>query len=184
MNRQVAYVGIHIGKSNLSNDSNFGIPVFIDSDHLNNGPYKLQAVPALPPDSIKNIRILSHFNTRSLPIIIDSLTPYRATLSKNIPETAFLEIDKAYFPGYLAKVNNILETPLESPNGSILIPIRSQKMHDTITMEFVGTPSFRASYYISAASWLMVMFLIIYLKLLSYFSLWKKIGFLISKFYL
>jgi len=99
------------------------------------------------------------YDTIKLPITIQSVFPYRATV--NAPsDHLYLQLYKEYYPGYQATVNG-KPVPVEaSPDKFVLIPLL--KGDNEITLAYKTALSGRISFYVSALAWgFFIIFLVI-----------------------
>lgn len=95
------------------------------------------------------------FDPTSLPIRVESYTPYKARMVTR-PEHKYLEVRKLFTPGYVALVNDEATTIIESGTKTILIPIKRSGAN-TIELSYIGTTAMRVSFYISAISWFLAI---------------------------
>ncbi len=123
-----------------------------------------------PLVKLYNIGVTS-YDPAKLPIVIESYTPYSAKVIAK-PDHKYIEIIKQFVPGYVARVNGEEFPVIESERKTIIIPLKSSGLNE-IELSYVGTVGMRASFYISAVSWcLVVAFLMV--RLISHKKrIWK-----------
>lgn len=107
-----------------------------------------------PQVKLYNFGVTS-YEPANLPIVIESYTPYRAKVITK-PDHKYIEIIKLLTPGYVARVNGEESPIIESERKTIIIPLKSSGLNK-IELSYIGTPSMRASFYISAVSWCLVV---------------------------
>lgn len=108
----------------------------------------------LPRVMLYNVNVIS-YEPVSLPIIIESYTPYRAKVITK-PDHKYIEIIKLFKPGYIATVNGEESPVIESAHKTIIIPLKSSGLNK-IELLYKGTFGIRVSFYISAVSWCFVV---------------------------
>ena len=112
--------------------------------------------------NLYNIGVTS-YDPSSLPIVVESYTPYRAKVVAK-PDHKYLEIIKLHVPGYIARVNGVEVPVMESERKTIIIPLEKNGMNN-VDLSYVGTPGMRISLYVSAISWALV-FIFLIMKLM------------------
>lgn len=151
-----------------------GIPFYLeaqDNKEMTSESFEFRVwSQQLPRVMLYNVNVTS-YELDNLPIRVESYTPYRATVNAK-PEHKYIEIIKLFKPGYIAKVNGEDSPIIESERKTIIIPLKSSGLNE-IELSYIGTSGMRASFYISAVSWcLVVVFLMV--RLISHKRrLWK-----------
>jgi len=135
-----------------------GIPFFfIDQDNKEPKEYSFDFrvwSRTQPLIKLHSAGVIS-YEPAKLPIEVLSYTPYRAWVLSG-PDHKYLEVIKLFKPGYVAKVNGDEYPVDESAHKTIVIPLKvSGRNH--IELSYVGTLGMRVSFYISAASWSLVL---------------------------
>ena len=124
----------------------------------NAGPLRIEIAANASEDTsltVSQYGVLA-YSAVDLPIKIDAYTPYRSTVTAP-SENGYLEVFKQYLPGYRARVNDEGTTVLESPDSTVLIPLRN-KGANRIELSYAGTITMRVTFVISLVAWLLVLF--------------------------
>lgn len=115
---------------------------------------QLQFVPTngkqAPMDYVPFARFdLRAYNSQQLPIQLESLLPYRATISSD--KAVYLETSRLYIPSYKAAVDGV-EVPVQvSADGYVIIPVNPGT--HKVTLEYIAPLALRISFWLGAASW-------------------------------
>lgn len=123
-----------------------------------------------PLFKLYNIGVTS-YDIDSLPIVIESYTPYRVKVITE-PGHKYIEIVKLFKPGYIARVNGEETTIIESERKTIIIPLKKSGLNK-IELSYIGTLWMRVSFYISTISWCLVVVFLMTKLILHMKRLWK-----------
>lgn len=105
--------------------------------------------------NINSIKMIN-YNLTNLPIHVESLTPYRASVETKL-DNVYLDMYKSYYPGYQAKVNGEVAPVLQTKNGNIKI-LLPKKGKYTVDLVYVGTTLMKISFYVSLTAWGCLLF--------------------------
>lgn len=114
---------------------------------------------------------VTSYEPANLPIAIESFTPFRAKVITK-PDHKYIEIKKLFVPGYVARINGEKTPIIESERKTIIIPLKNSGLNK-IELSYIGTHGIKATFYISAVIWFLVItFLMV--RLFSHMKwLWK-----------
>ncbi len=93
---------------------------------------------------------LMEYDPTQLPVVVESWTPYRATVIS--PAPAWLETPRIFIEGYHAVTNGKNVAIARSPNGLVMLPVGSGK--NQVTLTYPGPLSLRLSYFLSLGAWI------------------------------
>jgi hypothetical protein len=88
-----------------------------------------------------------------LPIRVESLIPYRATVESPVP--ALLESPRMFVPGYAATVNGKATAVLRSDEGLAAFPVPAGESQ--VVLRFTGPVALRLAFWMSASGWLIAV---------------------------
>ena len=92
---------------------------------------------------------LTEFEPDALPIRLDSLIPYRATVST--PAGGMLETFLLYLPGYRGSVDGLPTAVVKSGEALAEVPVPPGR--HTVEIRFVGTPRLWTAAFVTLAGW-------------------------------
>jgi hypothetical protein len=98
---------------------------------------------------------ISHLDPDVLPIRLESIDPYRVSFST--PSGGWLETFRCYLPGYRAYVDGA-EVPY-SRSRQALVEVKVPPGEHNVVLRFVGTVRLWAAACVSAAGWILLVFL-------------------------
>lgn len=98
--------------------------------------------------------VLREYDPATLPVRVESWTPYRAHLEAAPAGAAWLETPRFFLPGYRAVVNGRSAPVARSPGGLVMVAIPPGGSQVELT--YPGPLSLRLCYYVSLFGWVMV----------------------------
>jgi len=93
---------------------------------------------------------LRPYKNADLPITVESIIPYKATV--RCKESVFLETPRLFLPGYAATVDGEPIATEISPDGYVVVPLKSG-IHK-VTLEYHPPLMLRLSYWTGIVGWL------------------------------
>jgi len=134
------------------------LPIFIDNNEENELYFTLNGINGHGKILIESYKLIK-YDADSLPIHIESFTPYKAQVKTPISNT-YLEIFKQYLPGYQAIVNGKAVAVFKSKNNLILIPLKNSG-NNVITLYYKGTQLMHLAFILNMIIWGMLLIYLI-----------------------
>lgn len=112
---------------------------------------RLHLAAGRSPAAETTVRLIE-VDRSKLPLRLESLIPYRLTLSN--AGAGWLETPKIFLPGYVAFVDGRKAEVARSPDGLTMVPINPRARQ--VVLRYEGTAWLRIAFWVTATGWLLV----------------------------
>jgi hypothetical protein len=108
--------------------------------------------PGFEVQSFGHFKLLE-FDPAQLPVRIESLAPYRATVTTSV--AAYLETPRMFLDGYAARVNGHPAKVVRSPSALVMVPLAAGENH--VELSYPGPWPLRGAYFFSLGAWFVLL---------------------------